>query len=185
MEIKDILGFERIEAQELIGHLDTLEKFSRDSRYETTLETFLTQSPQVMECLKRDTLYRLICLNTRQNSITEEQRSLYLRIQNRVKCDSTINLRNILLPDAVNYNLHFPCILVYEDGLYGANFPGEPLYIFDTREVLYNLVLDGYILPKIVQNSLGIQQKSNNQPSKHFTRDLMAQTIGHIFFFIG
>lgn len=192
MEIKDLLAFERIEAQELVGHLDILKRASINSgsmevidvNFKTDLEMFQVQCPMMIESLRRDKLYRFIELNNRNGRINEKNLHLYSFIKERIKCDPRINLEHIPLFDAVNYKLHFPCLMVQDEGIYGANFPSEPiLYIFNTKELLYNLVLDGYELPKIVQQGLGIRQRADtSQRKKHFNRDLIVQTIAHIFF---
>lgn len=184
MEIENLLSFERIEAQELIGHLDILERAYSDNAFNAHLETFSVQCPLILESLKRDTFYRFVELNARTGCISDKHKSLYSLLKERVKCDPKINLERISLLEAVNYKLQFPCLMAQEEGRYGANFSNEPmLYIFNTRDVLYNLVLEGYLLPKNVQNGLGIRQKAEASPrKKYFTRDLMVQSLAHVLF---
>lgn len=193
MEIKDLLAFERIEAQELVGHLDILMRASINSdskevidvNFKTTLDRFQVNCPMVIEILKRDKLYRFTELNNRNGCINEKNMNLYAIIKERIKCDPRINLEYIPLLDAINYKLHFPCLMAQDEGIYGANFPSEPiLYIFNTKDLLYNLVLDGYELPKIVQQGLGVRQRSDtsHRKKKNSIRDLIVQTVAHILF---
>lgn len=182
VEIKDLLSFERIEVQELIGHLEILDRWSKDPSYRANLESFDLKSPMICESLKRNTLYRFFEINTRNGHFKTEFGKLYSFIKNRLS-DLTIVTKNISLYEAIEYKFHFPCLMAFEDGPYGINFPLDPLYIFDTKEILYNLVLEGYILPKIVQDGLGIRQKINNKErSKIANRDLIVQTLSHILF---
>lgn len=57
--------------------------------------------------------------------------------------------------------------------------------MFDTQELLKNLVLDGFSLPKIFQHLLGVRQKTeewNHDQMDSKIRDNVVQTIAHVLF---
>lgn len=162
-----------------------------DPKLEANFEVFNIHTNIIKDSLRRDKLYRLNELNRKVGCLTEQQRKLLSHIISKTKSNPVIHQNNILLMDAVNYPLHFPCLLAQEDGHWGATFAdpslGGYLYIFDTQELLKNLVLDGFPLPKIFQNLLGIRQKIESwehEQKDHLIRDAVVQTIAHVLFSI-